>query len=158
MSQTSSHTLESYMMRCFVQVVVFRVRTKRPKFFFFFKITAFLFLYYSAHKNYNLESRLGPGPGFSKNWMQLLGVHPKNNNLKKTPHSTTFQCMARGLGHFAAHMKDFIKNGSRIKFLKMLIILMKLFKYSILDHIEIVNTRTNHFSLIVWSSKVGMSK
>ena len=31
MSQTSSHTLESYRMRCFLQVVIFRVCTERPK-------------------------------------------------------------------------------------------------------------------------------
>ena len=42
--------------------------------------------------------------------------------------------MARGLGHLAAHMKDFIKNGSQIKILKIPQILMKIFKYSILDN------------------------
>ena len=31
MSQTSSHILESYRMRCFLQLVVFRVCTERPK-------------------------------------------------------------------------------------------------------------------------------
>ena len=31
MSQTSSHILESYKMRCFLQLVVFRVCTERPK-------------------------------------------------------------------------------------------------------------------------------
>ena len=31
MSQTTSHTLESYRMRCFHQLVVFRVCTERPK-------------------------------------------------------------------------------------------------------------------------------
>ena len=31
MSQTSSHTLESYRMRCFLQVVIFRVCTEHPK-------------------------------------------------------------------------------------------------------------------------------
>ena len=40
---------------------------------------------------------------------------PKNNNLKKPPHSLTLQCMGRVLGHLAAHMKDFMKNGSQIK-------------------------------------------
>ena len=34
-------------------------------------------------------------------------AYPKNNKLTKTPHSITFQCMGRGLGHLAAHMKDF---------------------------------------------------
>ena len=29
-------------------------------------------------------------------------AYPKNNKLKKTPHSITFQCMGRGLGHLAA--------------------------------------------------------
>ena len=43
--------------------------------------------------------------------------------------------MGRGLGHLAAHMKDFIKNGSKIKILKIPQILMKISKYSILDHI-----------------------
>ena len=60
--------------------------------------------------------------------------HPENNNLKKTPHSITLQCMGRGLGHLAAHMKDFIKNGSKIKIFKIPQILMKISKYSILDH------------------------
>ena len=27
-------------------------------------------------------------------------------NLKKTPHSITLQCVGRGLGHLAAHIKD----------------------------------------------------
>ena len=31
MSQTSSNILESYRMRCFLQLVVFRVCTERPK-------------------------------------------------------------------------------------------------------------------------------
>ena len=44
--------------------------------------------------------------------------------------------MRRGLGHLAAHMKDFIKNGSQIKILKIPQILMKISKYSILDHID----------------------
>ena len=37
----------------------------------------------------------------------------------KTPHSITFQCKEIGLGHLAAHMKDFIKSGSQIKILKI---------------------------------------
>ena len=63
--------------------------------------------------------------------------NPKKNKLKKTPHSITSQCMGRCLGHIAAHMKDFIKNGSQIKILKIPQILMKISKYSILDHIYI---------------------
>ena len=43
--------------------------------------------------------------------------------------------MGRGLGHLAAHRKSFIKNGSKIKILKIPQILMKISKYSILDHI-----------------------
>ena len=43
--------------------------------------------------------------------------------------------MGRGLGHLAAHLKDFIKNGSQIKILKIPQILMKISEYSILDHI-----------------------
>ena len=45
--------------------------------------------------------------------------------------------MGRGLGHLAAHLKDFIKNGSQIKILKIPQILMKISEYSILDHIYI---------------------
>ena len=41
--------------------------------------------------------------------------------------------MRRGLGHLAAHMKDFIKNGSQIKILKIPQILMKISECSILD-------------------------
>ena len=43
--------------------------------------------------------------------------------------------MGSGLGHLAAHLKDFIKNGSQIKILKIPQILMKISEYSILDHI-----------------------
>ena len=43
--------------------------------------------------------------------------------------------MGRSLGYLAAHMKDFIKNGSQIKILKIPQILMKISKYSIFDHI-----------------------
>ena len=43
--------------------------------------------------------------------------------------------MGRGLGHLAAHLKDFIKNWSQIKILKIPQILMKISEYSILDHI-----------------------
>ena len=35
--------------------------------------------------------------------------HPKNDNLKKTPHSITLQCIGRGLGHLSAHIEFFIK-------------------------------------------------
>ena len=45
--------------------------------------------------------------------------------------------MGRGSGHLAAHMKDFIKNGSKIKILKIPQILMKISEYSILDHMYI---------------------
>ena len=55
-------------------------------------------------------------------------AYPKNNKLKKTPHSITFQCMRRGLGHLAAHMKDFIKDESQINILKIPQILMKISK------------------------------
>ena len=43
--------------------------------------------------------------------------------------------MGRGLGHLAVHMKDFMKNGSKIKILNIPQILMKISKYSILDHL-----------------------
>ena len=43
--------------------------------------------------------------------------------------------MGRRLGHLAAHMKDLIKNGSQIKIMKIPHILMKISKYSILDHV-----------------------
>ena len=43
--------------------------------------------------------------------------------------------MARGLGHLAAYMKDFFLNGSKIKILKIMHILMKISKYSILDQL-----------------------
>ena len=43
--------------------------------------------------------------------------------------------MGRGLGHLAGHMKDFIKNGSKIKILKIPHIVMKISKNSMLDQI-----------------------
>ena len=46
--------------------------------------------------------------------------------------------MGTGLGHLAAHMKDLIKNGSKINVLKIPQILMKISEYSILDHIDCV--------------------
>ena len=39
--------------------------------------------------------------------------------------------MGRGLRHFAAHMKDFIKNGKQSNTLKILQILMKISKYTV---------------------------
>ena len=52
--------------------------------------------------------------------------------------------MGSGLGHLAAHLKDFIKNGSQIKILKIPQILMKISEYSILDHMHYGNL-TTHF-------------
>ena len=49
--------------------------------------------------------------------------------------------MGSSLGHLTTYMMDFIKNGSQIKILKIQQILMKISKYSILDHID------NQFSM-----------
>ena len=54
---------------------------------------------------------------------------------KKNSHPITSQYMGSGQGHSAAPMMDFIKNGSKIKILKIPHILTKFSKYSMLDHI-----------------------
>ena len=46
------------------------------------KIQSWISSRFWSVKKFNLGSRLGPGPGFSKNWMQLLGYDPTQTFLR----------------------------------------------------------------------------
>ena len=123
MSQTSSHTLGSCRMRCFLQPVVFRADTDRPKLGVFSNFSNYrVFCCFITQLFTSWVKKQQKNAVFWKvrknTQLWALSAHPKNNNLKKTPHSITSQCIGRSLGHLAAHMKDFIKMGAKSKFWK----------------------------------------